>query len=55
MKKSSFMRAQENYLRAAKYVNEAKRDKTPLSREFLRVPYGLEVEGIGTQHPAASR
>lgn len=41
--KSAFERQRESYLRAGSYINHARKNKTPLSREFLRTPYGLEV------------
>lgn len=42
-RKSQFMREQESYLRAKCFVIDARKRKEGLSREFLRVPYGLEV------------
>lgn len=42
-KKTKFMRDQESYLRAKSFVMDARKRKEGLSREFLRVPYGLEV------------
>ena len=49
-KKSRFQREHETYCKAAKYVNDDRRMKEPLSREFLRTPYGLEVKKNDAQY-----
>lgn len=43
-RKSASKRQMESFYRASRYVTDAKAQKTPLSREFLRKPYGLEVK-----------
>lgn len=43
-RKRSFVRQHESYCRAAKLVNDSKKQRQGLSAEFLRVPYGLTVK-----------